>query len=537
MPDDTPTRPSRLLILGLAAGFALAHTQAPLFYSNQNQYLLHGFALAGYGRLADDWLANTHDPTPAFSGLVAALYTIGGGFAIEAAFFLLLGAYFLGFWRLVEAKIGPRIVPFAAIFTAAHAAIFRVASVRLTGADYPWFLQCGLANQYLLGPGLQPSAFGVLLVFSAAAFARGRALWAALWAALAADIHATYLLPAALLTVGYAAALLREKRIRAAVSVSAVSLIAVMPMLLYLLLAFPPTDSETFAAAQHVLATVRIPHHAQVSRWFDWVAVLQLAWIALAWRAGRRCKNQGPYAPRSPSLTFALSIAAILAVILSAIQIISGNDTLALLFPWRISALLVPLATAIVAAKCAASQRYAGAANLLAIVVLAVEIGGGVFVMARGLGYQQNPDELPMMQYVREHSASGDLYLIPTRIPPSKGKRGVPSTSFTPPPRPQPGSQFIPVDLQRFRLETGDPIYVDFKSVPYAASEVLEWLRRVEQVQTWYKDRDWNRPELREQLRKEGITHVVAARQQPLKADFLIPEYQDKWYVVYRVKQ
>src|SRR6185437_7528691 len=261
MPDDTPTRPSRLLILGLAAGFALAHTQAPLFYSNQNQYLLHGFALAGYGRLADDWLANTHDPTPAFSLLVAALYTSGGGFAIQAAFFLLLMAYFIGFWRLVEGTIRPRIVPFAAIFTAAHAAIFRVASVRLTGVDYPWFLQCGLANQYLLGPGLQPSAFGVLLVFSAAAFARGRPLRASLLAALAADVHATYLLPAALLTVGYAAALLRERRLRAAIGVSAVSLIAVIPMLAYLLLAFPPTDSQTFADAQHVLATVRIPHH------------------------------------------------------------------------------------------------------------------------------------------------------------------------------------------------------------------------------------------------------------------------------------
>ena len=73
--------------------------------------------------------------------------------------------------------------------------------------------------------------------------------------------------------------------------------------------------------------------------------------------------------------------------------------------------------------------------------------------------------------------------------------------------------------------------------MPYAAREVLEWLRRVEQVQAWYLNRDWNRSELREQLRKERITHVVAARQQPLKADFLIPEYQDKWYVVYRVKQ
>ena len=37
--------------------FALAYTQAPLYYSNQNQYLLHGLATAGYGHLDGDWLA------------------------------------------------------------------------------------------------------------------------------------------------------------------------------------------------------------------------------------------------------------------------------------------------------------------------------------------------------------------------------------------------------------------------------------------------------------------------------------------------
>ena len=69
MPDDTPTRPAWPLLILLAAGFALAHTQSPLFFSNQNQYLLHGLADAGYGHLSHDWLANTKDPTPAFSFL------------------------------------------------------------------------------------------------------------------------------------------------------------------------------------------------------------------------------------------------------------------------------------------------------------------------------------------------------------------------------------------------------------------------------------------------------------------------------------
>ena len=56
----------------LALAFAVAYTQSPLFYSNQNQYLLHGLAKGGYGHLSHDWLANTHDPTPVFSALVAA---------------------------------------------------------------------------------------------------------------------------------------------------------------------------------------------------------------------------------------------------------------------------------------------------------------------------------------------------------------------------------------------------------------------------------------------------------------------------------
>src|SRR5262245_48475073 len=50
--------------------FGLAYTQAPLYFSNQNQYFLHGMAQAGRGFLNEDWLAKTRDPTPAFSFLV-----------------------------------------------------------------------------------------------------------------------------------------------------------------------------------------------------------------------------------------------------------------------------------------------------------------------------------------------------------------------------------------------------------------------------------------------------------------------------------
>ena len=92
--------------LTLALAFALAHTQSPLFYSNQNQYLLHGLATGGHGHLSHDWLANTRDPTPVFSALVAAGYRNLGLWTIQAAHFLILIGYFLSVRWLVGALPG-----------------------------------------------------------------------------------------------------------------------------------------------------------------------------------------------------------------------------------------------------------------------------------------------------------------------------------------------------------------------------------------------------------------------------------------------
>jgi hypothetical protein len=80
------------------------------------------------------------------------------------------------------------------------------------------------------------------------------------------------------------------------------------------------------------------------------------------------------------------------------------------------------------------------------------------------------------------------------------------------------------------------PIYVDFKSVPYADAEVIEWLRRVRQCEAWYAG-DWNAPGRREELRREGITHVVTPAGRPIVADYLeeVPTVSPA-YLVYRVK-
>src|SRR3954468_24018049 len=82
-----------VLALAGTALFSAAYCQAPLYYSNQNQYFLHGLARAGEGTLNEDWLANTKDPTPAFSAFVAFTARHLHPWAFHAVHALLQGVY------------------------------------------------------------------------------------------------------------------------------------------------------------------------------------------------------------------------------------------------------------------------------------------------------------------------------------------------------------------------------------------------------------------------------------------------------------
>ena len=503
----------------LAAVFAVAYTQSPLYFSNQNQYFVQGLADGGHGHLAADWLANTRDPTPVFSALVTVAYRTLGEWSFQAAYFLLLMAYFVAARILVAAFGAPDTrafrLAFAAMFTAAHAAILRWLSVKLTGVDYPWNFQAGVAGQYMLGAGLQPSAFGVLLLASLAAFAHDRPTLAGALAASACVFHSTYLLPAGLL-VG--AMLLPRRRRGEALRIGGVALLIVLPVIAYTLRTFSPTNTDTFAESQRILAEVRIPHHAVLGRWFDWVAALQLAWIGLGvWLV--------PLCVLVPVVSLF-----VWGTVLTGLQWASGDPTFALMFPWRVSVVLMPVATAVICTKLAALQggRQVSVASGVLLGFLAF---GGLLVTTQRLGYHSNDAENELYAWVRANAKSGDVFLLPVRIPAVGTGRGAVSTSFTPPPRPKPGSNLIPVDLQRFRLHAAAPIYVDFKAVPYADKEVLEWLRRMKRCEAWY-DGGWDRDE----LKAEGVTHVVSPLNRPLAKEFLEEVHRDRAYFVYRVK-
>ena len=512
--------PARLQFL-LAFAFALAYTQPALYYSNQNQYYLHGAALADVGDLRADWLANTRDPTPLFTALVALAERTAPNGVSWVVFGLLSAIYFQSLWELAcAAGVAPTSrggrLAWAGAVTLLHGGELRLASVQLFGTDYPWYFQAGIANQYLLGAGLQPSAFGVLLLAAVAAWARGRHRVAALALVASSLMHSTYLLPGALIVIGVVLTDWSRESLRFALT----TLLGVLPAVGYAVTQFGLVgDPALGESARRLIADGRIPHHGDPTRFLDLPAVLQLHWVALgltlAWgtRWGR-----------------ALVVSASLAVSLTLIRIATDSPTLALLFPWRVSVLLVPIATGLTLAYLVQrAGRYLThhMLGVIGIALLVVALGGAAGIEWRGAAYQRNAAESGVQNFVARNRRPGDVYLLPTKIPDVPRRITIGSHSFVP---------VAPVskpffELQSFRLTTGAAIYADYKSIPYAPADVAEWHRRVKNCERWFAEPEWGAGLIAE-LRAAGVTHALIPRGTAVESSELREVYRDEWYRV-----
>jgi hypothetical protein len=221
-----------------------------------------------------------------------------------------------------------------------------------------------------------------------------------------------------------------------------------------------------------------------------------------------------------------LAVPTILSVTLTVVQVKTGNLAMALVFPWRISAVLVPVATAIILYRIAwlatpwpdQGRWLVRLAGLAALTVTAAVVYGGVRENPRGTLYDlpaTDAAEVPLYTFVRDHREPGDVYLVPSALRPKDSAVGW--------------------DLQRFRLATGAAIYIDRKAIPYKDVEVLEWDRRIKQAERWYAADDWDA--VHDDLVKEGLTHVVVPAEMAAPSATLWPLYADKHYAVYRVRR
>lgn len=389
---------------------------------------------------------------------------------------------------------------FIAVILTIHSAGFRFFLSRTLGDNWKYILEDGLADQRLLGTVFQPSAFGVLLIFSIFLFLKEKPFWAVLFAVLAATIHPTYLLSAAALITSYMVISFKEtKSYPFPIIIGFMAVILILPMLVYAWTNFANTPAETSLQAQKILVNFRIPHHARINWWLDSTAILKIMIIATAVLISR---NQ--------RIFFIILIPSMIAAILTLVQFFTGSFALALVFPWRLSTFLVPLSTTLILARILLIlfNRYDSFfqkhRNLIIFFSIVFIIAAMVIGFLRfGIESQQkkSADERQMFEYVHASHSAQDVYLVPDK-------------------------------MQDFRLETGSPIYVDFKSIPYRDSDVLEWYKRIQTNDRFYKEKDCG--VVYKLLEYGDLTRVVIPSDElsPF-CEHLIPVYQDDYYGVY----
>jgi hypothetical protein len=485
----------------LTSLFALAYNQSPLYTSNQNQYFLHGYARAGYGTLSEDWISNTTDPTPVFSSLVAVTISL---FHNENLFFVyyafLMGVYFFSLYGIVgqvfllrSSRLAAHMFIVAVIII--HSTVLRYLLQHLLGGDWPYLFEGGVAGQRLLGPVFQPSCFGVFLLLSIYLYLKNKKNLAVLSAVLAATFHPTYLLSAAALTLAYLIDTYRgQKRYLPVLRLVILALAAVAPIMIYTYINFWGGNSAISKAANDILVFTRIPTHTIFADWFDATVVIKLVFL-----------GAGIFLVRRHRLFTLLLVPLTISIALTILQVISQNNALALIFPWRPSTWLVPVAVGLIAAKCTmlVAPKIPVTMHRILKVTGLVLIGLAVIAGVARI-FLENMESVrlsyrPIEAYVASHRQSGQIYLTPSK-------------------------------LYDFRLEAGVPVYVDFESVPYQGADVVEWYRRFLLAARFYRRATCDSlPD----FYTEGVTQVVLPVDFPENCPQLVEIYGDGAFRLY----
>jgi len=310
------------------------------------------------------------------------------------------------------------------------------------------------------------------------------------------------------------------------------ALLLVTPSVFYAAGNFQPSSSEGFKEAQEFLVKFRLPHHCLPQLWLDWVACLQILWIILSIFLLRKQKE----------LTVIL-VPFLLGALLTILQVVTQSNTLALLFPWRISSVLVPLATMIILSELLAycNPFISGFKPFVPSVVLIVILALlGIAIPVFKVGFVIKENENAILAHIKANKVSDDLYLLPVNVPNlASTTRGSLSSDFKPIGKKTTDSRIVPIDMQRFRLYAQAPLYIDFKAIPYKDADVLDWHRRLLLAQNWQKRLlDNKSPELLlEELRAQKINHIVTNANVDLEQSELELKFTDNHFKLWKIKE
>jgi len=446
--------------------FALSIGQVAFFEEN-HVHLLRSLANNSFFKLNEDWLTNEIDHVPFFTFVSTQIIK----------YFSLVGLNVLHIILSVICSIS----------------IFYICKFNYSNYDFKkviiyWFLLLvlifseksfayGVAGQYVLNPVYQPSTYGVLLISSLALFIYRKENLSVIILILAASIHPTYIIHAFFLICGYLIYLLIHKEYKICFKISFISLVLISPIVFYLFSNIYISDFQLYAEGQTIMAEIRIPHHAQVYSWFSYKDLQILIVIFFALFLTYNIKR----------LFIPLSFVVLTTIILTIIQYYTSSNFLGLLFPWRSSVYIVPICSMIILSRILilvdnkylkSSPKFYSYSVYFAFILIIFFSLNGIFESYKS--YKNHKQKYPISSSINVHK--NDI----TRI-------------------------LIPTNLEYIRLNTGLPIFVDWKTVPYKNDALIKWYERIKLANSFYDSTELeNQKLLFERIYKEEkISHLL----------------------------
>ena len=327
-----PTRRWQYLPLTLlAAAFALANGMG-YGSGNHRQYLLHALHALDPTFLANDWFTTQTEPHHrAFNVVLSAVgRCVRLDLALAAANALAAGAFLAC------------VAALAARFYRAATAVTATAALIIVLTPPP-----GLGSTAILKSYFEPATIGsVGLLAGLTLLVYERYRLAGLTLALAAVFHINYMVWAVVLAAGLV--VLRGRRLgwRASLWILGPLVPAALLHLPFLLAGRSAAQSACAAEAGRILHDIYMPLHSRPRTW-ELVAFVRFGAILAAGAVAVRAVP--PQRLRhGPAMTiFGLLVAILLTG--AAFTLVVQNDTMALLFPWRLGPLLVLMAQIAVA--------------------------------------------------------------------------------------------------------------------------------------------------------------------------------------------
>jgi hypothetical protein len=507
--------------------FGGASNQSPLFTSNQNTYFLHGLTASGYGYLSSDWLAQQSDITPVFSFFVFLINKYTNNIFFYLIFSILAGIYGISLLIVGSHDIKGESknilwVSILVVLVLLHNVwmLNVVKPVSALTVVFSWIERLsslsinGVAGQYLINEEkyLQPSTFGILLITSLALFLNQKNYLAVLIAVFAAYVHTSLILQAGILVFSYMVLFILENKSREAVKIGGFALILIFPILLYLTTNFLIPDSPVaHSVGQEISAILRQPHHALISNWFNLKTTgIQLGIVLVSLILSNKSKP----------IFIILFTCTLFSLSLTIIQIMTGNLTIALLHPWRTSVWLIPVSASIIISKCIFglrsiikrrlslrhSQNFRGLIIFCSVFALLIMFYAGIDRSISNIS--QNRFKGEVEEYAAENASANQTYLIP-------------------------------IDKEDFRLNTGVPIFIDWKSHPFRSKEVIEWYERVGLANAFYQSKDAQQAALalKDIQASEKITHIIIDKHSLFLLDQVKAElvFQNDYELIFKI--